>query len=208
MSYDGDHTQHHHSLRPSFLVDDILRKEQHHQAALPFRPLPAYAPPWLWSQQPTPLTTYFHPYRGFLQPQWFHLRPNKRKGGQVRFSSQQSALLERKFKEQQYLSPEQRRQLAEALSLTERQIKTWFQNRRAKWRRSKDVSFQLKIMYTFSYYEFFRAPRNVAARLTRNQILSRTLMMLESQKRLEIFLNLLILVMEKCLNRLNVAQVP
>ncbi|XP_065339792.1 hematopoietically-expressed homeobox protein hhex-like [Cloeon dipterum] len=138
MSYDGDHTQHHHSLRPSFLVDDILRKEQHHQAALPFRPLPAYAPPWLWSQQPTPLTTYFHPYRGFLQPQWFHLRPNKRKGGQVRFSSQQSALLERKFKEQQYLSPEQRRQLAEALSLTERQIKTWFQNRRAKWRRSKD----------------------------------------------------------------------
>ncbi|XP_059476565.1 hematopoietically-expressed homeobox protein HHEX-like [Neocloeon triangulifer] len=138
MSFYSDQTHlHHHSLRPSFLVDDILKKEQSFPTALPFRPLPAYPPPWLWNQQ-TPFTTYVPPYRGFLQPQWFHLRPNKRKGGQVRFSSQQSALLERKFKEQQYLSPEQRRQLAETLSLTERQIKTWFQNRRAKWRRSRD----------------------------------------------------------------------
>uniref|UniRef100_T1IIS6 Homeobox domain-containing protein n=1 Tax=Strigamia maritima TaxID=126957 RepID=T1IIS6_STRMM len=61
----------------------------------------------------------------------------KRKGGQVRFSSDQTAELERKFDEQKYLTPPERRKLAKILRLSERQVKTWFQNRRAKWRRLK-----------------------------------------------------------------------
>lgn len=65
-----------------------------------------------------------------------HHGHNKRKGGQVRFSTQQTSTLERRFCEHKYLSPEERRNLATQLKLSDRQVKTWFQNRRAKWRRT------------------------------------------------------------------------
>ncbi|KAH8326427.1 hypothetical protein KR067_007363 [Drosophila pandora] len=60
----------------------------------------------------------------------------KRKGGQIRFTSQQTKNLEGRFASHKYLSPEERRHLALQLKLTDRQVKTWFQNRRAKWRRA------------------------------------------------------------------------
>ena len=60
-----------------------------------------------------------------------------RKGGQVRFTHSQSSELERVFNIQKYISPQERKQLARGLDLSERQVKTWFQNRRAKWRRVK-----------------------------------------------------------------------
>ena len=70
----------------------------------------------------------------------FMQRPlHKRKGGQVRFSNDQTIELEKKFESQKYLSPPERKRLAKLLQLTERQVKTWFQNRRAKWRRLKQV---------------------------------------------------------------------
>lgn len=62
---------------------------------------------------------------------------SKRKGGQVRFSHVQSVELERIFSLQKYISPQERKQLSHILQLSERQVKTWFQNRRAKWRRIK-----------------------------------------------------------------------
>ncbi|KAK3095671.1 hypothetical protein FSP39_017452 [Pinctada imbricata] len=74
---------------------------------------------------------------------WNHFmqRPlHKRKGGQVRFSNDQTVELEKKFDSQKYLSPPERKRLAKLLQLTERQVKTWFQNRRAKWRRLKQES--------------------------------------------------------------------
>lgn len=61
----------------------------------------------------------------------------RKKGGQVRFSNEQTVELEKTFEKQKYLSPPERKQLAKMLQLSERQIKTWFQNRRAKWRRLK-----------------------------------------------------------------------
>ncbi|CAH2054974.1 unnamed protein product, partial [Iphiclides podalirius] len=60
----------------------------------------------------------------------------RRKGGQVRFSAAQTGALERRFGASKYLSPDERRALAASLRLSDRQVKTWFQNRRAKWRRS------------------------------------------------------------------------
>ena len=84
----------------------------------------------------------------FYPPQYNYLFPtgsiysaafgpsSKRKGGQVRFSPQQTQSLEKKFANHKYLSPEDRRHLASQLKLTDRQVKTWFQNRRAKWRRA------------------------------------------------------------------------
>lgn len=52
---------------------------------------------------------------------------HKRKGGQVRFSNDQTLELERKFKSQKYLTPTERKKLAKSLSLSERQIKTWYE---------------------------------------------------------------------------------
>ncbi|CAH2242891.1 jg14461 [Pararge aegeria aegeria] len=60
----------------------------------------------------------------------------RRKGGQVRFSAAQTGALERRFSASKYLSPDERRALAASLRLSDRQVKTWFQNRRAKWRRT------------------------------------------------------------------------
>ncbi|CAG9793525.1 unnamed protein product [Diatraea saccharalis] len=60
----------------------------------------------------------------------------RRKGGQVRFSAAQTGALERRFNASKYLSPDERRGLASTLRLSDRQVKTWFQNRRAKWRRT------------------------------------------------------------------------
>uniref|UniRef100_A0A1B0BHW4 Homeobox domain-containing protein n=1 Tax=Glossina palpalis gambiensis TaxID=67801 RepID=A0A1B0BHW4_9MUSC len=60
----------------------------------------------------------------------------KRKGGQIRFSLEQTKQLEYFFANAKYLTPEERRHLAMQLKMSDRQVKkTWFQNRRAKWRR-------------------------------------------------------------------------
>lgn len=58
----------------------------------------------------------------------------------MRFSNEQTLELEKIFESQKYLSPPERKQLSKVLGLTERQVKTWFQNRRAKWRRFKQES--------------------------------------------------------------------
>ncbi|GFS27592.1 hematopoietically-expressed homeobox protein hhex [Elysia marginata] len=78
----------------------------------------------------------WHMWGPFLQGRPLH----KRKGGQVRFSNDQTVELEQKFEGHKYLSPPERKKLAKSLGLTERQVKTWFQNRRAKWRRLKQES--------------------------------------------------------------------
>ncbi|TNN49574.1 Hematopoietically-expressed homeobox protein hhex [Liparis tanakae] len=52
----------------------------------------------------------------------FMQRPlHKRKGGQVRFSNDQTIELEKKFETQKYLSPPERKRLAKMLQLSERQ---------------------------------------------------------------------------------------
>ncbi|MBN3277532.1 HHEX protein, partial [Polyodon spathula] len=53
----------------------------------------------------------------------FIQRPlHKRKGGQVRFSNDQTIELEKKFETQKYLSPPERKRLAKMLQLSERQV--------------------------------------------------------------------------------------
>lgn len=47
---------------------------------------------------------------------------HKRKGGQIRFTNEQTDALERKFDRHKYLSPNERKRLARTLQLSERQV--------------------------------------------------------------------------------------
>ncbi|XP_034408217.1 NK3 homeobox 3 isoform X2 [Cyclopterus lumpus] len=62
-------------------------------------------------------------------------RPGTKKRSRAAFSHAQVYELERRFNVQRYLSGPERADLAEALKLTETQVKIWFQNRRYKTKR-------------------------------------------------------------------------
>lgn len=59
------------------------------------------------------------------------------------YSAKQLEKLENEFKLDKYLSVSKRMELSKTLNLTEVQIKTWFQNRRTKWK--KQLTSRLKI---------------------------------------------------------------
>lgn len=59
------------------------------------------------------------------------------------YSAKQLERLESEFKVDKYLSVSKRMELSKALNLTEVQIKTWFQNRRTKWK--KQLTTRLKM---------------------------------------------------------------
>lgn len=58
------------------------------------------------------------------------------------FTELQLMGLERRFDKQKYLSTPDRIELAESLGLSQIQVKTWYQNRRMKWK--KQVGNQVK----------------------------------------------------------------
>nr|XP_002753874.1 homeobox protein Nkx-2.8 [Callithrix jacchus]XP_035116250.1 homeobox protein Nkx-2.8 [Callithrix jacchus] len=61
----------------------------------------------------------------------------KRKKRRVLFSKAQTLELERRFRQQRYLSAPEREQLASLLRLTPTQVKIWFQNHRYKLKRAR-----------------------------------------------------------------------
>ncbi|VDK79089.1 unnamed protein product [Dibothriocephalus latus] len=71
---------------------------------------------------------------GGLQPRVDEFRLRKKKTRTV-FSRKQVFQLESMFEVKRYLSSSERVSLAQALRLTETQVKIWFQNRRNKWKR-------------------------------------------------------------------------
>ncbi|XP_034548414.1 NK2 transcription factor related 7 [Notolabrus celidotus] len=83
------------------------------------------------------------------------IRSRLRRKPRVLFSQSQVSELERRFRQQRYLSAPEREHLAHTLKLTSTQVKIWFQNRRYKCKRQRqDQSLELA--------GFPPAPRRVA----------------------------------------------
>ncbi|GFO36911.1 transcription factor lbx1 [Plakobranchus ocellatus] len=64
-----------------------------------------------------------------------HQPPKKRRKSRTAFTNQQIYELEKRFLYQKYLTPADRDEIAASLGLTNAQVITWFQNRRAKLKR-------------------------------------------------------------------------
>ena len=71
---------------------------------------------------------------------------NRRK--RTAFTNEQLMELEAEFQLKKYLSLVERSQIAQTLNLSEIQVKIWWQNRRAKWKRIK--AGQLRAFPTYS----------------------------------------------------------
>lgn len=82
-------------------------------------------------------------------PVYFRVKPTLRtpSGRRCRksrtvFTDLQLRVLEKTFAEQKYLDTSNRAKLAQTLGLNETQVKTWFQNRRMKWKKESSPSNQ------------------------------------------------------------------
>ncbi|KAI1883292.1 hypothetical protein AGOR_G00243700 [Albula goreensis] len=71
------------------------------------------------------------------------IRSKKPRKARTAFSDNQLNQLERSFERQKYLSVQDRMDLAATLNLTDTQVKTWYQNRRTKWKRQTAVGLEL-----------------------------------------------------------------
>ncbi|XP_041366557.1 homeobox protein DBX1-A-like isoform X2 [Gigantopelta aegis] len=101
-------------------------------------------------------SVYDHHLQSMLRPPYFAASPmlampnaftflnsmrGKPRRGMLRravFSDAQRKGLEKMFQKQKYISKPDRKKLASRLGLKDSQVKIWFQNRRMKWRNSKE----------------------------------------------------------------------
>ncbi|CAK1546090.1 unnamed protein product [Leptosia nina] len=91
---------------------------------------------WLATRQPS---SSIYDDKGCRRPR----RAGPERKPRQAYSAKQLERLEAEFKLDKYLSVSKRMELSKALDLTEVQIKTWFQNRRTKWK--KQLTSRLKI---------------------------------------------------------------
>ncbi|ROT69344.1 Homeobox protein BarH2 [Penaeus vannamei] len=71
------------------------------------------------------------------------LKSKKQRKARTAFTDHQLQTLEKSFERQKYLSVQDRMELAAKLNLTDTQVKTWYQNRRTKWKRQTAVGLEL-----------------------------------------------------------------
>ena len=66
----------------------------------------------------------------------------KSRKSRTAFTDHQLNALEKSFEKHKYLSVQDRVELATRLSLTDTQVKTWYQNRRTKWKRQSSLGIE------------------------------------------------------------------
>ncbi|XP_032228795.2 T-cell leukemia homeobox protein 3 [Nematostella vectensis] len=101
---------------------------------VPFKTAPSFYPAspfqfWLPSYTLPPFSVCW----SLQRTRRFFKRPKLR----PLFSKTQLSRLEKEFEEKRYLTETKRAELSKDLGMTETQVKTWFQNRRTKWRKEK-----------------------------------------------------------------------
>ena len=70
-------------------------------------------------------------------------KSKKPRKARTAFTDHQLNCLEKSFERQKYLSVQDRMELAARLNLSDTQVKTWYQNRRTKWKRQTAVGLEL-----------------------------------------------------------------
>lgn len=70
-------------------------------------------------------------------------KSKKTRKARTAFTDHQLNCLEKSFERQKYLSVQDRMELAARLNLSDTQVKTWYQNRRTKWKRQTAVGLEL-----------------------------------------------------------------
>ncbi|XP_076454773.1 uncharacterized protein LOC143289615 [Babylonia areolata] len=111
------------------------------------------------------------------------LRSKKPRKARTAFTEQQLRCLEHSFQRQKYLSVQDRLELAAKLGLSDTQVKTWYQNRRTKWKRQTAVGLELlteagnlaavqRVLHTNPYWASFH-PHAAALVASLNPLLPR-----------------------------------
>ena len=86
-------------------------------------------------------------------------KPSDDKRPRTAFSSEQLGRLKREFNDNRYLTEERRKNLALELDLNENQIKIWFQNKRAKIKKSTGQKGELaKMLAAQGLYDHSTVP--------------------------------------------------
>ncbi|XP_041667750.1 homeobox protein BarH-like 2 [Cheilinus undulatus] len=126
------------SLRAYPLLSVITRQPPHiSQVSSPSgvpSHLPLLSPQHPRGSEPSPSQT---PLSISSESETEHSTPRLKKPRRSRtiFTELQLMGLEKKFQKQKYLSTPDRLDLAQSLGLTQLQVKTWYQNRRMKWKK-------------------------------------------------------------------------
>ncbi|CAL7947800.1 unnamed protein product [Xylocopa violacea] len=97
----------------------------------------------------------------------------KQRKARTAFTDHQLQTLEKSFERQKYLSVQDRMELAAKLQLTDTQVKTWYQNRRTKWKRQTIVGFEIMAENNFAVAAFQQLYGNGAAAVPTHSVTGR-----------------------------------
>nr|XP_043876238.1 pancreas/duodenum homeobox protein 1 [Solea senegalensis] len=111
-----------HAVQPAAGYGDAGEQSRYH---LPF--------PWMKSTK-----SHSHTWRGQWAGPYVMAETEENKRTRTAYTRAQLLELEKEFLFNRYISRPRRVELALTLSLTERHIKIWFQNRRMKWKKEED----------------------------------------------------------------------